>query len=451
MKTKQFYQCSNCGNRSAKWQGKCSQCGTWDSFTLEEEASGRKAGSVRLKRLNATFTKLSDISFENNYRIDTKINELNRVLGGGIIPGSLILIAGDPGIGKSTLTLQMCNKLSDSRPLYVTAEESLEQIKHRSARLGSISSDLEVMAETNLETIAEVIKTYDHKVVIIDSIQSISSDQMDSSPGSYNQVRECTNALMNLAKKSNKAIFIVGHVTKEGVIAGPKMLEHMVDTVLQFEGEKNYTFRILRALKNRYGSTNEIGIFEMNELGLVEVSNPSELFLTVRSTNESGVANVAAIEGSRPIILEIQALVTPTSFAVPQRTANGFDNRRLQMILAVLEKRLGSKFFKHDVFLNVAGGVYLNDTSVDLSVAAALISSLNDDVIDPKTVFIGEIGLTGEVRGVSNFEQRVNEAEKLGFTKLIVPKSNADKLLKKPKIQLVGVERISMALAAAFK
>jgi DNA repair protein RadA/Sms len=448
MKTKSIYVCSNCGYKSAKWIGKCNNCGTWDSFQIEETVTNKKGFS--LKRLDATYTKLKEVEFNSSSRLSSGFIELNRVLGGGIMEGSLILLAGDPGIGKSTLTLQMVNNLKLSNPLYITAEESLEQIKHRALRVDNYNDELEVMAETNLEAMLEVIKNGHHKVIIVDSIQSISSDSIDASPGSYNQVRECTNALMSVAKKIRKTIFIIGHVTKEGVIAGPKMLEHMVDTVLQFEGEKNYAFRIIRALKNRYGSTNEIGIFEMGEKGLREVLNPSEIFLTNRSDEESGVANVAAIEGTRPIILEIQSLVSATSFAVPQRTANGFDNRRLQMILAVLEKRLGAKFYKNDVFLNVAGGVYLNDTSVDLSVAASLISSLNDQPINKHTVFIGEIGLTGEVRSVSHFEQRINEAVKLGFKKVIVPKNNADKLLKKSKIEIIPVEKISIALQHAF-
>lgn len=447
-KSKVVYICSSCQYQSAKWLGRCTSCGAWDSFIEEAVSTSSKMKLVR--KQSAKITKLSEISTEGEFRITTGIGELDRVLGGGIIPGSLVLIGGDPGIGKSTLTLQMCGNLAKHNPLYVTGEESLNQIKYRSKRLKNISDDISLMAETNLEMIADAIKNTDCGVVIIDSIQSVYTEKIDATPGSIIQIRECTALLMQIAKQISKPIFIVGHVTKEGSIAGPKILEHMVDTVLQFEGDKTYSYRILRAIKNRYGSTNEIGVFEMAEDGLREVSNPSELFLVARQSTDSGISIVASIEGTRPILLEIQALVTPTSFAVPQRTATGFDIRRLQMIIAVLEKRLGSKFRNYDVFVNVAGGVYLNDPSVDLGVATALVSSLKDIAIDPKTVLIGEIGLTGEVRSVSSIEQRIKEAEKLGFQTIMLPKLNMDKISIKSKVRLVPVDRISLAFTQLF-
>jgi DNA repair protein RadA/Sms len=446
MKSKTIYTCSECGHRQAKWSGKCPTCGSWSSFT--EEVIEQKKGSIKLtKKSGAEMVKLSDVSAEAEYRMKTGIGELDRVLGGGIIPGSLILVGGDPGIGKSTLMLQMCRKLMAYDPIYCTGEESLQQIKYRSLRLGEIPDDLLVIAETNIEKIIESIRQSDSRIAIIDSIQSVYSEVVESTPGSVSQVRECASMLMTTAKKYNKAIFVIGHVTKEGMIAGPKILEHMVDTVLQFEGEKTYTYRILRALKNRYGSTNEIGIFDMADKGLRELKNPSELFLADRKTEEAGVSIVAAIEGSRPILLEVQALVSSSGYSQSQRTANGIDNKRLQMIVAVLEKRLGIQFSQNDVFVNLAGGVYMSDPSVDLGIAAALVSSAKDISINTDTVIIGEIGLTGEVRSISQLEQRIKEAEKLGFKRILVPKSGIKNLNGKYKIKVVGVERIMEALS----
>ena len=443
-KTKTIYKCSNCGTTSFKWQGKCNSCGEWDTLSEELVVSNKK--KIALKSLNYETVTLNNIETEKEYRINTKIKEFDRVLGGGIVPGSLILIGGDPGIGKSTLMLQMCRDLIDYKPLYITGEESLKQIKFRSLRIKNIPDSLEILAETNFESIESAIKNSDNNVIILDSIQSIYSDLIESTAGSIVQVRECTSRLMNLAKKSNKAIIIIGHINKEGSIAGPKILEHIVDTVLQFEGDKTYSFRILRSIKNRFGSTNEIGIFEMTESGLNEVSNPSKIFLSERQEAESGIAIVASIEGSRAILLEVQALVTPTSFSVPQRTVTGFDLRRLQMIIAVLEKRIGAKFFKHDVFVNIAGGVQINDPSIDLGIAAALVSSLNDSAIAQKTAIIGEIGLTGEVRSVSQIEQRIREVAKLGFNKVVLPSNNYKSLHNKLDIKYQAVERISLAL-----
>jgi len=449
MKFKTIFVCQNCGAKSPKWLGKCPNCGAWDSFVEETIQIGQK-GLAKSKDYKTKIYKLSEIETGGEFRLVTKIRELDRVLGGGIIPGSVILIGGDPGIGKSTLMLQMCKGLESFNPLYITGEESLEQIKYRSQRINGIPQDLQILSETNIEQIVNIIKSSDCKVAIVDSIQSVYSDKIDSTPGSIAQVRECTSLLMQTAKTTGKAIFIIGHVTKDGVIAGPKILEHTVDTVLQFEGEKIYSYRILRAIKNRFGSTNELGIFEMSDSGLREVTNPSEIFLGSRTDNASGIAIVAAIEGSRPILVEVQSLVSQSGYAVPQRIANGFDTRRLNMILAVLEKKLGEKFRLQDVFLNIAGGLYINDPAVDLGIALSLISSLRDEPITTKTVFIGEIGLTGEVRAVSQIEQRVKEAEKLGFKKCVLPAKNFKKLPDSFKIKLLPVERISLALAELF-
>jgi len=445
MKTKTIYICSECGARSPKWLGKCTTCGAWDSLR-EEEVVKSKSG-LKLKKQNKnTIIKLGNIDYNEDLRIKTGIDELDRVLGGGIVPGSLVLVGGDPGIGKSTLLLQMCGIISENKPLYVTGEESLLQIKHRANRLENINENLDILAETNIEEIDYAIKTSDCNVAVVDSIQSMFSDKAESTPGSIIQVRECASLLMQTAKSTGKAIFIIGHVTKEGVIAGPKILEHMVDTVLQFEGEKTYSFRILRSIKNRFGSTNELGIFEMLDKGLEQVKNPSSIFLGNHDKDQSGVAVVAAIEGTRPILLEAQALVTPTGYSVPQRTSNGYDIRRLHMLLAVLEKRLGEKFRQYDVFVNIAGGVSMNDPSVDLGVAAALVSSLHDRPVQYGTALTGEVGLTGEVRAVTMIEKKIREAEKMGLKRIIVPSASIKKAINEHDIDIIPVERISLAL-----
>ncbi|MFP4527617.1 MAG: DNA repair protein RadA [Candidatus Kapaibacterium sp.] len=449
VKTKTIYECQQCGATSPRWAGKCTACGAWNSFVEKETVATKKYKAVRQK--SPEIVTLESISTEEDFRIMTGISELDRVLGGGIIPGSLVLVGGDPGIGKSTLMLQMCGLMKSARPLYITGEESLRQIKFRSGRLASIAPELLLMAETNLEQIDTAIRQSDSQVAIVDSIQSIYSDAIEGTPGSIVQVRECAARLMQTAKSENKSIFIVGHVTKEGVIAGPKILEHMVDTVLHFEGEKNYAYRILRARKNRFGSTNELGIFEMTEHGLREVLNPSEVFLARRQGDDTGVAIVATIEGTRPIMLEVQALVGPATYGVPQRAATGVDNRRLQMILAVLEKRLGLQFRQNDVFVNIAGGIYLNDPSIDLGIAAALVSSFRARPVDPQSVIIGEIGLTGEIRAVSAIEQRISEAQKLGFKRVVLPKLSMEKMSRSFAVGLAPVERISLALDEILK
>lgn len=452
MKPKTTYICSQCGAISAKWTGKCYNCGSWDSL-VEQIITKSNTKNNRTQTpisLNNKVFKLKDINIGTTKRIRTKINELDRVLGGGIILGSLVLIGGDPGIGKSTLMLQMCSNLIERNPLYITGEESLEQIKLRAERILINFNELSVMNETSLEQIEAIIKMSECNVVVIDSIQSVYSERIDASPGSIIQMRECSSSLMRLAKDTNKPIFITGHITKEGIIAGPKLLEHLVDTVLQFEGDKTYSFRIIRALKNRFGSTNEIGIFEMTTKGLIEVPNPSEVFLSYRNNQDSGTAIVTAIEGTRPILLEVQALVTPTSYGMPQRTSNGYEIRRLQMLLAVLEKRLGIFFSRNDVFVNVAGGIYLNDPAVDLGIAVALISSLKDIAIEANLAFIGEIGLTGEIRGIANIEQRISEVEKLGIKKIFLPEMSLNKITKQYSLKLFPVNKISSAIIQLF-
>jgi len=414
-----------------------------ETITDQKSISLKKSGSS-----NVVAKQLGTVEVLSDKRITTGILEFDRVLGGGIIPGSLILVGGDPGVGKSTLMLQMCRHLNPEYTLYVTGEESLQQIKLRASRLQYIPDTLQVMAETDIETIAAAIKTLKPTVAIIDSIQTSRSENIDATAGSITQVRECTALLMQIAKKTGTAIFIVGHVTKEGALAGPKVLEHTVDTVLQFEGEKTYSYRILRAIKNRFGSTNEIGIFDMDEHGLREVPNPSEIFLSQRTDSQSGTAIVATIEGTRPLLIEVQALVTSTGYSNPQRTATGFDNRRLQMIIAVLEKRLGISFREVDVFVNIAGGMTLNDPAVDLAMAAALVSSLRDNPLEKDMVIMGEIGLTGEVRSISSIEQRLSEIQKLGFSRVLLPKGNVAKLSRAfDGLQLIPADRIAIALA----
>jgi DNA repair protein RadA/Sms len=448
MKQKIIYICNGCGFESPRWIGRCPQCNEWNSFV--EEVSVSKKQAISTKKISNNITTLKDISTEQEYRIKTNISELDRVLGGGIIPGSLVLVGGDPGIGKSTLMLQLCSNINDCNPFYITGEESLQQIKYRSKRLPNVDEDLLLLAETNVEAIDSAIKNSNSNVIIIDSIQSVYSDRIDSTPGTITQVRESAMLFMQTAKKTGKSIFLIGHINKEGSLAGPKILEHLVDTVIQFEGEKQYSYRILRCLKNRFGSTNEIGVFEMTDKGLNEVLNPSEVFLSGMNKDESGVAIVSTMEGERPILLEVQALVTPTNYGIPQRSATGFPIKRLQMILAVLEKRLGLHFSSNDVFVNIAGGISLDDTACDLGIAAALVSSLRDIPLDTKTCIIGEIGLTGEVRSVSHIENRISESAKLGFDTAIIPTSTMSKVIRKIDINIKGIDKISTLITDLF-
>jgi DNA repair protein RadA/Sms len=447
MKAKSVFVCSNCGARSARWQGRCPSCGAWNSF-VEETVS--QTNTPKSKSKQSTPTLLSRVQNESTERILTGNEEFDRVLGGGIVPGSVVLIGGDPGIGKSTLLLQISGRFQPENCLYITGEESLNQISLRSKRIFHKDEDLQIIAETNLETIFDSIKDLENlEFVVIDSIQSMSSNNVDGIAGSLIQIRECTNEITNFAKKNNLTFFLIGHITKEGAIAGPKVLEHIVDTVLQFEGEKNYNYRILRTLKNRFGSTNEIGIFEMTDEGMVEVKNPSEIFLS-NPTDESGVAISCAIEGSRAILIEVQALATPSNFAYPQRITNGFDMRRLQLILAVLEKRLGLNFSSRDVFVNIAGGIVISDPALDLAIATALVSSFKDQKLPLNSVIIGEIGLTGEVRGISNISQRLSEIQKLKFQNAILPEISFQKLHDKFELDLIPVSNVSQTFEKIF-
>ncbi len=447
-KTRTVYVCTNCGYESVKWLGKCPSCDSWNTFS--EEIRETKKSAKKKPEIKSEVFSLNDLTIEKEIRIKTGIGEFDRVLGGGLIYGSAILIAGDPGIGKSTLVMQAAANIK-GKTLYVTGEESTKQIKVRAERLKVNNDSLLILAETNLEGIKNAIENTAPDVVIIDSIQTIFNPEFDNGPGTVTQIRECTLSLMNLAKEKNFAIVLVGHVTKEGFIAGPKVLEHIVDAVIQFEGDKNNTYRILRALKNRYGNTNEIGIFEMHDDGLSEVNNPSELFLSERHVKTTGSIVTSSMEGTRPVLFEVQALVTPSNFGNPQRVATGFDYRRLSILLAVLEKRAGFRLSSHNVFLNMAGGIRIFEPAVDLAVCAAITSSISNTPARESLVVIGEVGLGGEIRSVSNVEKRIQEAEKLGFKNIVLPKSNLNLTNGKFSINLIPVENISSAIEKIFE
>lgn len=447
-KTKIKYICSNCGYESLRWVGKCPECESWNSFTEEIiETSKRKPAT---SKVDFPVSKITEITAAEEDRIKTGINEFDRVLGGGLMPGSVTLIGGDPGIGKSTLVMQAASKIND-KVLYVTGEESERQIKIRATRLNLKSENFYVFAETNMGPILSVMNKLSPAVVIIDSIQTVYREELENSPGTITQIRECTSLLMEEAKKKHFCVIIVGHVTKDGMIAGPKILEHIVDTVIQFEGESNHSFRILRAQKNRFGSTNEIGIFEMHEEGLKEVRNPSELFLSERDRETTGSVVTASIEGTRPLLLEVQALVTPSNYGYPQRVTTGFDQRRLSILLAVLEKRGNYRLSANNVFLNMAGGVRISEPAVDLAVCCSIASSLLNKVADNETVVIGEVGLGGEIRSVGNIEKRIQEAEKLGFKRVIIPKNNAKNVKKQGSAKIEVVETLTEAVSKSLK
>lgn len=440
------YVCQTCGYVSPRWTGKCPNCSEWNSFVEEAPVPAkiaRKSGGIASK---VAPVALKDVDSIADVRQPTGIAEFDRVLGGGIVAGSVVLLGGDPGIGKSTLMMQVGLRLPSKNILYITGEESLQQVKLRAERLGAISESLFLLAETNLELISDVIENGNPDLVIIDSIQTMFRPDLESAPGSVGQVREATSLLTRIAKAKNIPLILIGHVTKDGSIAGPRVIEHMVDTVLQFEGERHYSYRILRAIKNRFGSTNEIGIFEMGEDGMREVANPSEVFLSERSYGSSGSAIVASMEGTRPILIEVQALVSTTNYGLPQRTATGFDLRRLQMLLAVLEKRVGLHLGTQDVFVNIAGGLRIDEPAVDLGVATAIASSLRDVPVDSQTVVLGEVGLGGEIRTITHSEKRVQEAAKLGFKKIVIPKNNLKHVKRTDGIQVVGVESVQQAI-----
>jgi len=442
-KTKTKYVCSECGYESLRWVGKCPNCESWNSF-VEEIFETKKSGGSKRKSESVPL-KLTEEVPQSEERIQTGIKEFDRVLGEGIMPGSVVLIGGDPGVGKSTLVMQAAGRITD-KVLYVTGEESFRQINLRAKRLKVKGDNVLIYPETNLEFITDQIKNESPELVIIDSIQTIYNPDFDNAPGTVTQIRECTSSLMQLAKAKGSAVIIVGHVTKEGYIAGPKVLEHIVDTVLQFEGERNHSYRILRAQKNRFGSTNEIGIFEMHSDGLTEVTNPSEIFLSEREKMVSGSVVTASMEGTRPVLLEVQALVTPSNYGNPQRVATGFDYRRLSILLAVLEKRAQLRVSTANVFLNMAGGLRIEEPAIDLAVCAAIASSLKEETAKESIVAVGEVGLGGEVRGVSNIEKRIAEAEKLGFNQIVIPKANLKSVKKKTKIKIIPVENILKAI-----
>ncbi|HFI0301864.1 TPA: DNA repair protein RadA [Streptococcus suis] len=450
-KKKTTFVCQSCEYHSPKYLGRCPNCGSWSSFVEEVEVAEVKNERVSLTGEKTRPMKLNEVSSIQVARTKTNMEEFNRVLGGGVVPGSLVLIGGDPGIGKSTLLLQVSTQLSTiGTVLYVSGEESAQQIKLRAERLGDIDSEFYLYAETNMQSIRTEIEKIKPDFLIIDSIQTIMSPDISSVQGSVSQVREVTNELMQIAKTNNIATFIVGHMTKEGTLAGPRTLEHMVDTVLYFEGERQHTFRILRAVKNRFGSTNEIGIFEMQSQGLVEVLNPSEVFLEERLDGATGSAIVVTMEGTRPILAEVQALVTPTMFGNAKRTTTGLDFNRASLIMAVLEKRAGLLLQNQDAYLKSAGGVKLDEPAIDLAVAVAIASSYKDKPTNPQECFIGEIGLTGEIRRVNRIEQRINEAAKLGFTKVYAPKNSLTGIKVPKEITVIGVTTIGEVLQKVF-
>ena len=444
-KTSIFF-CKECGNETSKWSGQCPACKAWN--TLVEEPVTKMAKTSRAMGMFREPVKLEEIVLENESRMETGFGELDRVLGGGIVPGSLVLVGGDPGIGKSTLLLQVCRNLAigQKKVLYISGEESLGQIKMRAERIGKVEGELKFLCETNLGLIDRVIESEKPDVVVIDSIQTMVNEDVTSAAGSVSQVRESTNVLMHIAKGRGIAIFIVGHVTKEGQVAGPRVLEHMVDTVLYFEGERSASYRILRGVKNRFGSTNEIGVFEMLPQGLGEVINPSEYLLSGRPEGASGAAVACLMEGTRPILLEVQALVTETAFGLPRRTAVGTDVNRVNLLMAVIEKRCRIMMNRYDAYINIAGGLRVAEPALDLAIVLALISSVKDRALDDSMVVFGEVGLAGEVRSVAMAEYRVREAEKLGFSRCILPKVCLDKLNYRGKMEIVGVRSIQDAI-----
>lgn len=442
------YVCQSCAYESARWVGKCPNCEGWNTFVEEilpaRRHQARSGGAAK----SGGPVSIGAVDVAPEQRSPVGMPEFDRVLGGGIVPGSVVLVGGDPGIGKSTLMMQMASALR-CVTLYITGEESVGQIKLRAERLTvKPPESLLLLAETDLDVIQAVIAKGPPDLLIVDSIQTMFRRDLESAPGTVSQMREATATFVRMAKTGGIPVFLVGHVTKEGVIAGPKVIEHMVDTVLQFEGERQHAFRILRAMKNRFGSTNEIGVFEMNDGGLREVANPSEVFLAERKSGASGSAVVASVEGTRPLLVEVQALVAPTSYGVPQRSSTGFDPRRLQMLLAVLEKRVGLRLGQYDVFVNVAGGVRIDEPAVDLGMALAIVSSLRDVPVDSAAVAIGEVGLGGEIRSVSQVDKRIGEAGKLGFTRCLLPRRNARNLMRRSGMELIEIETIDQAITA---
>lgn len=451
-KTKSAFFCQNCGHEAPKWLGKCPSCGEWNTF-VEEVIEKTLPQFVAFSKNSDRTQKpkaIETIESKEHFRIQLRDKELNRVLGDGLVKASLILFGGEPGIGKSTLLLQMAVKQKNLRVLYVSGEESDQQIKMRAERIGIENENCFILTETNLQNIFNQAEEIEPNLLIIDSIQTLYSNQIESSPGSISQVRECTSQLLRYAKQTEIPVFLIGHITKEGVLAGPKVLEHIVDVVIQFEGDRNHVYRLLRTIKNRFGSTNELGIYEMVGSGLREVLNPSEILITSSDDRLSGVAIAATMEGLRPMLIEIQALVSTAAYGTPQRSSTGYDNKRLNMLLAVLEKRCGFKLGAKDVFLNIAGGIKVDDPAIDLAVVAAVMSSNADLPISKDVCLAAEVGLSGEIRPVSRLEQRINEAEKLGFTKMIVSKFNKGIDTKKHTIQIIQCARIEEVIRTLF-
>jgi DNA repair protein RadA/Sms len=448
--TKSIYTCQNCGAQSSKWIGKCPACNEWNTYVEEVIGKKQSTGKLSLQILGNQPLTLDKIETLQNKRISVPIEEFNRVLGGGIVPGSLILLGGDPGIGKSTLALQLALILKDLKILYTSGEESLQQIKLRAERLNIENNNCLFLSETSLELLIAHTEQIQPDILIIDSIQTISTETIESSPGSVSQVRECTSAILKYAKKTGVAVILIGHITKEGSLAGPKVLEHMVDVVLQFEGDTNYMYRILRSNKNRFGSTNELGIFEMESDGLHEILNPSEQLISKVSHHVSGTSIASTIEGVRPFLIEIQALVSTAAYGTPQRSSTGFDLRRLNMLLAVLEKRAGFKLIQKDVFLNIAGGLKISDPATDLAVICSILSSNIDVTINHKYCFAGEVGLTGEIRAVNRVEQRIAEAEKMGFKRIYIPAHNKSFDNLKFKIEIIKAGRVEEVFKSIF-
>jgi DNA repair protein RadA/Sms len=448
-KVKTFYQCQTCGYTSPKWLGKCPDCGTWNSLVEERKETSRVSLTTHFRKSEPQL--LSSIKAGDEQRTSTGIKELDRVLGGGVVTGSVVLVGGDPGIGKSTLLLQALSGLSRyGQVLYVSGEESPQQIKIRAERLSINSDDIVLLSETSLRGILDTALKLTPKVMVIDSIQTAYTEEILSAPGSVSQVRECAAKLMIFAKKSDIPVFLVGHVTKEGAIAGPRVLEHIVDTVLYFEGDRGHSYRILRTVKNRFGSTNEIGVFEMSDAGLREIENPSELFLLERPLNVSGSTVVAALEGTRPLMVEIQSLVSQTNFGMPRRTTIGVDFNRVNLLVAVLEKRAGLHLGGMDIFVNVVGGLRIIEPAVDLGIISTIASSLKDVPIDPKTFVFGEVGLSGEIRAIAQAEVRIKEASKIGFKKAVMPLGNAEKIKNSLGLEIIGVKDVEGTLEAVL-
>lgn len=454
-KVKKAFFCQNCGAQSPKWIGKCPSCNQWNTFVeeiIEKESSkdSWQSAAIGASPAKSKARKLKDISVEEQSRFNTQSQELNRVLGGGLVPGSVILLGGEPGIGKSTLLLQLALNMKNLEILYVSGEESEQQVKMRAERLNISSDNCFFLTETNVQRIFQQVKEVKPQVLIIDSIQTLQSEHIESAAGSVSQIRECAGEFQKFAKQSHTPVFLIGHITKDGSLAGPKVLEHMVDTVLHFEGDRNHGYRILRTIKNRFGSTSELGIFEMSGTGLREVNNPSEILLSQREENLSGIAIAASMEGMRPMLLEIQALVSSAVYGTPQRSTTGFDGRRLNMLLAVLEKRSGFKLSIKDVFLNIAGGLKVDDPAIDLAVVCAILSSNENVEIDQKICFAAEVGLSGEIRTVNHIEQRITEAERLGFEAIVISKYNNKNIQKQFRIRIVAVSKIEEVFRFVF-